>query len=137
MWQGSEYVSGSDYRRVLNIPGFWVCWVLAYARVAQDSEYAWIWLNNALWQGSEHARSTLHRVLNKPPVLNMLGLRIWQGFECATVTQGAEYVLISLNTSYKVSQYIWIYVNNAELGWMCWHIPEKHYWILFRTLSNI
>ena len=42
MWQGSEYVSGSDYRRVLNIPGFWVCWVLAYASVAQDSEYAWI-----------------------------------------------------------------------------------------------
>ena len=52
-----------------------------------------------MWQGSEHARSTFHRVLSKPPVLNMLGLRIWQGFEYAIVTQGAECVLISLNGS--------------------------------------
>ena len=46
---------------------------------------------SVLWQGSEYAWSTLHRVLNKPPILNMLGLRIWQGCEYARATQGAEY----------------------------------------------
>ena len=34
-----------------------------------------MWLNNDLWQGSEYAYSTFPRVLNKAPVLNMLGLR--------------------------------------------------------------
>ena len=57
----------------------------------QRSEYTRIWLNNALWQGSEYAWSTFHRVINNPPVLNMLGLRIWQGCEYARVTQVAEY----------------------------------------------
>ena len=31
------------------------------------------------------------------PVINMLGLETWQGSECARVTKGAEYALISLN----------------------------------------
>ena len=72
--------------------GLWIC---------QDSEYGrflhwkhctrfWIWLNNVLWQGSTYVWSTFHRVLNNPPVLNMPGLRIWQGCEYARVTQGAE-----------------------------------------------
>ena len=43
--------------------------------------------SNALWQGSEYACSTFHSVSNKPPVLNMLELRIWQGCEYARVTQ--------------------------------------------------
>ena len=47
--------------------------------------------DNAL-AGSEYAWSTFHRVLIKPPVLHMLGLRIWQGCEYARVTQGAEYL---------------------------------------------
>ena len=45
---------------------------------------------------SEYARSTFYRVLNKPPVLNMPGPRIWQGCQYARVTQGAEYASISL-----------------------------------------
>ena len=34
--QGSGYVSGFEYARILNIPEFWI------ARVSQGSEYAWI-----------------------------------------------------------------------------------------------
>ena len=122
LWGGSEYVSGFKYIRVLkiwrfsydrilnvsdawicnygwvlNIPGFQVCPVPAYASIAQGSEYAWIWLNNALWKSSENAWSTFHRVLHMPPFLNVSGLRIWQSFEYASVTQGAKYAWISLN----------------------------------------
>ena len=57
----------------MNIPGFQVCQVSAYASVVQGSENARIWLNNALWQSSEYARSPFHRVLNKPARLNMKG----------------------------------------------------------------
>ena len=78
-YDSSEYVSGWDFGRVLNIPGFRVYKISTYVSVSQGSEYAWIWLNNALWQGSEYAWSSFHRVLNKPPVLNMPGLRIWEG----------------------------------------------------------
>ena len=42
LWEGSEYVSRSNYGRVLNIPGFWACQVSAYARIAKGSEYGWI-----------------------------------------------------------------------------------------------
>ena len=42
-------------------------------------------------QGSVYACLKFHRVLNMPPVLNMLGLRIWQGCEYASATRGAEY----------------------------------------------
>ena len=56
--------------KVLNIPGFRVCQVSAYASIAQGYEYARIRLNNALWQGFEYAWSTFHRVLN------VTGLRI-------------------------------------------------------------
>ena len=94
-WQFSECVGVQYYVRVLNIREFWVCQVSAYASVTKDSEYAWIWLNNALWQGYEYAFSTFHRVLSKPPVLNMLGLRIWQGCEYERVTQGFEYAWIA------------------------------------------
>ena len=100
IWRGSEYVLGCNYGKVLNIPGFRVGQVSAYASVAQDSEYPWICLNNVLWQGSEYARSTFHSVLNKPLVLNMPELRIWQGCEYARVPQGAQYAWISLNMPY-------------------------------------
>ena len=63
-----------------------------FASVAQGSEYASIWLNNALWRGSEYAWSTYHGVLNEPLVLNMPELRIWQGYEHTKVRQGVEYV---------------------------------------------
>ena len=40
MWQGSEYVSGCNHGRVLNILGIPVRQVSAYASVTQGSEYA-------------------------------------------------------------------------------------------------
>ena len=40
---------------------------------------------------SEYAWSKFQRVLCIPLVVNLLGLRIWQGCEYARVTQGAEY----------------------------------------------
>ena len=61
----------------VNISGFQECQVSAYTSIGQSSEYVSIWLNNSLWQGSEYAWSTFHRVLNKPPVLDMPELRIW------------------------------------------------------------
>ena len=67
---------GGNYGRFLNIPGFRVCQVSAYATVAQGSEYAW---------------SMFHRVLNELAILNMPGLRILQGCKYARVTQTAEY----------------------------------------------
>ena len=73
--RGFKYVR-CNYGRVLNIPGFRVCQVSMYASIAQGSEYARIWLNNALWKGSEYALSTFHRVLNKPLVQNMPGLNM-------------------------------------------------------------
>ena len=97
IWQGSEYALGSNYGSAPNIPGFRVCQAYGNASVAQSSEYVRIWLNNALWQGSEYVWLTFHRVLNKPPVLNMPGLSIWLGCEYVRVTQGAEYVWVSLS----------------------------------------
>ena len=43
--QDSEYISGSQFCRVLDIPGilsFWIYQSSEYARVIQVSEYAWI-----------------------------------------------------------------------------------------------
>ena len=48
VWQVSEYARRCNYGRFLNIPQFRVCQVSSNAGVAQDSEYTWIWLNNAL-----------------------------------------------------------------------------------------
>ena len=48
MGQGSEYASGCIYEKALNILGFQVCQNSAYTSVAQGSEYAGIWMNNAL-----------------------------------------------------------------------------------------
>ena len=42
VWQGSEYASGSEYPRVLNSPGFWICLCGSeYARVLDIPEF-WI-----------------------------------------------------------------------------------------------
>ena len=41
--------------------------------------------------GFEYDWPTFHMALQKPPVLNMSGLKIWQGCEYARVTQGAGY----------------------------------------------
>ena len=42
--------------------------------------------------------------LNRPWVLNMPGLRIWQGHEYARVTQDAKFELALI-----MSQYVWVY----------------------------
>ena len=57
---------------------FQKCKVSAYGSLSKGS--ARIWLINA--QGSEHAWST---------VLNIPGLRIWEGCEYVSVTLGVEY----------------------------------------------
>ena len=78
-------------RRYLNIPGFRVCQVSAYASVAQGFKYAWIWLNIALRQGPEYVCSKFHRIfLYKLLVLNMLGTGIRQGCEYARVLNMSE-----------------------------------------------
>ena len=117
LWESSNYVSGFKYVKVLNIrkyavlnirrdvimEAFWIFQDSDNARFlrmqafAQGSEYAWIWLNNVLWQDSDYVWPTFHRELNKSLVLNMPGLRIWQGCEYTRVIQGAEYVWIGLN----------------------------------------
>ena len=58
----------SEYFRILSMPGFSTC---------KHCVRFWICLNNVLWQGSEYAWSMFHRVLNKPPIINMSGLKIW------------------------------------------------------------
>ena len=40
IYQGSEYALWCNYGRVLNIPGFRVCQVSAYASVVEGCEYA-------------------------------------------------------------------------------------------------
>ena len=89
-------------RNVLNISEFGVCQVSTYASVAQGSEYAWICLNNALGQYSEDAWSMLHMALNKLPVLNMPGLKIWQGegyTGCLYEWIRSQYACICLNNA--------------------------------------
>ena len=57
-----KYGLGYNYGRILNILGFRICQVSAYACITQCSEYAWIWLNNAWINISGYGR-----------VLNMSG----------------------------------------------------------------
>ena len=95
------------------MPGFYIC--KRYKRF-------WIWLNNALWQGSEYAMSMFRRVLNRLPVLSMPVLRrlgICKGFTgCWICLNKPEYALI-------MSQYAQICLNNAEYDWICHNILEK------------
>ena len=107
VWVGSEYASiGSmpdSFCFFLVTP----CLVVAVQpcmewipieKITQGFKHAWLWLNNALCQGSEYASSMFHRVLNNHPVLNMLGLRIWEGCEYV-VTQDAEYAWTGMSMS--------------------------------------
>ena len=70
-------------------------WMQTMHDVLNMSEYGW--MMPYVWQGSEYGWSTFRRVLNKPLVLNMLGLKIWLGYECARVKKCAEYAWINLN----------------------------------------
>ena len=85
--------------------GFRQCQVSAFARIAQSFEYTRIWLNNALWQGSEYAWSTKYARAQ-----NMA--RLWKCKGCT----GCWICLNKLEYA-SMSQYSWISLNNAE------HIP--------------
>ena len=117
IWQGSEYGSGCKYGRVLNLPGFRVCQVSAYASVTQGSEYDWMWQINALWQGSKYACSWFYRVLDKPPVQNMPGLIIWQ--VCKYVSCTVLHRVLSVQGLRRVpvtqgAKYAWISLNMSD-----------------------
>ena len=93
-WQYSEYVLGCNYGTVLYIPWIWVCQVFAYASVVYGCKYGLIMhYGRVLKMPDQH----FARILNKPPVLNMPGFRIWQGYEYVSVTQCAKYTWICLN----------------------------------------
>ena len=92
LWKGSEY------SRIPNLSGFWIC----------------KWLINALWQGSEYAWSAFHRVLDKP-----LGL-ICQGSEYGKVVN-----MWGLHRVPNMHGWAWTSLNNAEYEWICQNIPEK------------
>ena len=62
---------GAIMEGFLNIPGFLSVPGFYVGKHCKGPEYAGIWLDNVLWQGFEYAWSALHRVLNKPPVVNM------------------------------------------------------------------
>ena len=93
IWAGKQLRKGSEYSRIPNMPDFCIC---------KRHTRFWICLNMAeylnklfwpfwLWQVSEYTWSKFQRILNMPPILNMLGLGICQGWEDARVAKGAEY----------------------------------------------
>ena len=110
---GMQLRKGYEYFRIPIMPGFCVC---------KRCTRPWICLNVAEQCPITGFWICLVSVSNKPPVLNMLGLRIWQGCEYARVTHRAEYAWISLNMPYG-----WTCLSNSEYYWICVcvHIPEK------------
>ena len=111
--------------------GFWIC-----ENMAEQCPMTGFWI----WRST-----TFHRVLYKPPILNMEELKIWQ-VRNAGVTQGAEYAWITLN----MTEYAKIYLK--KLRWICQNsecllecLTKGHctnYWAVietdaFRILSNI
>ena len=124
----------------------------------QEFWITWIWLNNALLQGSEYARPLFHRVLKKPPVLNM-SIKT-HGTGARRVTQGAEYafnvsICICLNeTEYNMIGHSGIYLKKqcaeqvcqnsecvmqhySELRSLCKLLSSYQDKDVFRKLSNI
>ena len=67
---GMQLWKGSEYSKIPCMPSFCV---------------------SSIAQGSEYACSTFHRVLKKPPVLNIPGLRILQSCEYTKAAKGVEY----------------------------------------------
>ena len=123
LWKGSEY------SRISSIQ------VSAYGSVAQGFKYAWIWLNNALWQSSKYAWSTFHRVLNKGSkcarTQNMARLWICEGYTWYWICLNKpEYALI-------MSQYTWVSLSNAEYDLKFRHIPEKKQSAEYATILNV
>ena len=131
MYQDSEYVSGCNYRRVLNIPELPICQVNVNARITQSREYAWIWLNNNTIMTMEEFWICLGEVpqgFNMPPILHLAGLGIRQGCEYERLSRGAEYIsfmtehaLIVLNmlenASVFLNKYSSEYVRVLNVFW--------------------
>ena len=96
----NEGFHNDNKKRILNISGFQICQVSAYAIVALNMHEC-VWeqcVNKLFWQckGSEYVWSKFYRALNMPPFLNMPGLRMWPGYEYARVIYDAEYSWITL-----------------------------------------
>ena len=85
--QDSEYVSGPNYAKILNMAGF-----------LMRERYTGFWIcQNMPWQSSEYILAHL-----------------WQGSEYERVTQGSKYSTIYLNMSEwdaNMPQYVWSYDN--------------------------
>ena len=99
------------------MPGF--CIYKCYTRF-------WICLNMVekclkklfwLWQGSKYVWSKFHRLLIMPPVLNarpwnMARFWICKGYtRCSVCLNKPEY-------AFKIPQYAWLCLNNAEYAWI-------------------
>ena len=74
LWKGSEYF------RILNIPGLCICKRYTFSICLNMAEQC---LNKLFWlcQGSEYVCSKFNRVLNTPPILKLPGLKIWPDCE--------------------------------------------------------
>ena len=116
IWQGSEYASGCNYVRVLNIPGFRVCQVSAHASAAQGSEYGW----KMPYDRVLNMPGQRFAVLNKLPVLTTMA-RLW-------ICEGYTGCWICLNKpvfTLIMYQYTWIWLNKAEYDWI--YTFDKHF----------
>ena len=105
-WLTGLYALGSQYARVLNIPGFSICQVSKCTWVLNILEF---WILNMLkfwiYQGSEYASSSQ-----------------CQGSEYARFTQGPEYVWIIhefARLCLNMSEYTWICQNMCEYAYIC------------------
>ena len=120
---------GRYYGRVLNIPGFQMCQISAYASVKLGFEYPRIWLNNAWINCSDYGRIKVSRGFEYASgskyvgALDMTSLWICEGY--------TEYALI-------MPHYSWICLNNAEYAWMYLNIPDSVHSLmsLYKLLSN-
>ena len=94
---------------LLNIPEYaWMClykqdseWICLGSEICQISENGKVlkMTEFSIWQCYTAFWICLDSVLNVSYVLNKPEFGIWQGSECARVTQGPEYATIWLNIS--------------------------------------
>ena len=110
--QGSEHTLGSEYLRVLNSAGLWIC--------------LWFWMYQTFGYT---------RVLNMPLVLNMPWFWINQSSEYARVTKGFGIFLSNYWICLNMPNYVRICLNMPEyagIACVCLNLPE---WILFYISS--
>ena len=107
IFQGPEYASGSEYFRVLNKPGFWISQGSEYA---SGSEYARVLNKSGLRinQGSQYTK-----VLNMPLVLNLPGFWICQGYTGFWIC-----LIMSDWICLDLSEYVATCANMPKSAWM-------------------